>query len=195
MTDISCSLPLWRHKKSCKTSNFPHSDSDEEIPSNSKISSVTPMDQTNCYCIFKIDDQLFGVAVSRVEKIIRAAAVISLPDGPDTIVGLLNVEGRLIPVVNIRKKWHLPERGLEVDDRIIIFKAGALVSFIVNGVEGVVQFDHLAFHQASEIHPGLEHYIEGVGRFHNNSVIIIDMARFFNDQEFSYMEKITADHG
>jgi len=152
------------------------------------------MDQTNCYCIFRIDDQLFGVAVSRVEKIIRAAAVIPLPEGPDTIIGLLNVEGRILPVVNIRKKWRLPERGMEVDDRIILFKAGALVSFIVNGVIGVVQFDHLKFHQAEEIHPGLGHYIEGVGKLDNNSVIIIDMARFFNDQEFSYMKKITADH-
>ena len=152
------------------------------------------MDQTNCYCIFRIDDQLYGIAVSRVEKIIRAAAVIPLPDVPDIIIGLLNVEGSILPVVNIRKKWHLPEHDMTVDDRIILFKAKTLVSFIVNGVEGVVQFDHLKFHQAEQIHPGLEQYIEGVGRHNNNSVIIVDMARFFNDQEFSYMEKVTADH-
>lgn len=138
---------------------------------------------------------MFGVAVAKVEKIIRAAAVTLLPDVPDTIVGLLNVEGRILPVVNIRKKWHLPERGMEIDDRIILFKARTLLSFIVNGVEGVVQLDDLEFHQAEEIHPGLQHYIEGIGRFDNNSVIIVDMVRFFNDQEFSYMEKITADHG
>jgi len=150
------------------------------------------MDQTNCYCIFRIDDQLFGVAVSRVEKIIRAAAVIHLPDVPDTIVGLLNVEGRILPVVDIRKKWHLPERDMEIDDRIIIFKADTLLSFIVNGVVGIVQFDQLEFQQANEIHPVLEHYIEGVARFDQDSVIIVDIARFFNDQEFSYMEKITA---
>ncbi|RJX35804.1 MAG: hypothetical protein C4531_01345 [Desulfurivibrio sp.] len=152
------------------------------------------MDQISCYCIFKIDDQLYGVAVSHVEKIIRAAAVIPLPEGPETIIGLLNVEGRVLPVVNIRKKWHLPERAMEVDDRIILFKAGALVSFIVNGVEGIVQFDHLKFHEAEEIHPGLQRYIEGVGRFNNSSVIIVDMARFFNDQEFICMEKVAADH-
>lgn len=153
------------------------------------------MDQTNCYCIFRIDDQLFGVAVSRVEKILRAAAVIPLPDAPDIIVGLLNVEGRILPVVNIRKKWHLPERDMEIDDRIILFKTDTLLGFIVNGVEGVVQFDHLEFHQAEKIHPGLEHYIKGVGRFNRNNVIIVDMALFFNDQEFSDMEKITALHG
>lgn len=138
---------------------------------------------------------MFGVAVSGVEKIIRAAAVIPLPDVPDTIVGLLNVEGRILPVVDIRKKWRLPERDMTVDDRIIIFKSGTLLSFIVNGVEGVVQFDHLEFQQANEIHPVLQRYIEGVARFNQDSVIIVDMARFFNDQEFSYMEKITADHG
>jgi len=152
------------------------------------------MEQTNCYCIFRIDDQLFGVAVSKVEKIIRAAAVITLPDVPETIVGLLNVEGRILPVVDIRKKWHLPERDMEVDDRIIIFKAGTLLSFIVNGVVGVVQLDQLEFQQANKIHPILEHYIEGVAKFDQNSVIIVDIARFFNDQEFSYMEKITTDH-
>lgn len=153
------------------------------------------MDQTNYYCIFSIDDQLFGVAVSRVEKILRAASVIPLPDVPDTIVGLLNVEGRILPVVNIRKKWHLPERSMGIDDRIIIFKSGTLLGFIVNGVEGIVKSDQLEFQQANEIHPVLEHYIEGVARFEQNSVIIVDMARFFNDQEFSNMEKIAADHG
>ena len=100
------------------------------------------MDQTNSYCIFSIDDQLYGIAVSGVEKIIRAAAIIALPDVPETIIGLLNVEGSVLPVVNIRKKWRLPEREMSVDDRIILFKAGTLVSFIVNSVVGVIQFDH-----------------------------------------------------
>ena len=147
------------------------------------------MDQTNSYCIFSIDDQLYGIAVSGVEKIIRAAAIIALPDVPETIIGLLNVEGSVLPVVNIRKKWRLPEREMSVDDRIILFKAGTLVSFIVNSVVGVIQFDHLKFHQAETIHPGLKQYIEGVGRYNNNSVIIINMARFFKDQELAVLHQ------
>lgn len=153
------------------------------------------MNQTNCYCIFRMDDQLFGVAVARVEKIIRAAAVTTVPDAPETLVGLINVEGRIFPVVNLRKKWRLPERAMEVDDRIILFKTDRIISFVVNGVEGVVQFDHLEFHQAGDIQPGLERYIEGVGKLDHRSVIIVDLARFFNSQEFCCMEKITVDHG
>jgi purine-binding chemotaxis protein CheW len=153
------------------------------------------MDQTNCYCIFRIDDQLFGVAVAGVEKIIRAAAVTSLPDAPETLIGLLNVEGRIFPVINLRKKWRLPERPMEIDDRIILFKAGRIISFVVNGVEGVVHFEHLGFHQAGDIEPGLEKYIEGVGKLDHRSVIIVDLARFFTSREAHYMEKINADCG
>ncbi|MBI4793789.1 MAG: purine-binding chemotaxis protein CheW [Deltaproteobacteria bacterium] len=153
------------------------------------------MDQTNCYCIFRMDDQLFGVAVARVEKIIRAAAVTPVPDSPETLTGLLNVEGRIFPVVNLRKKWRLPERAMEIDDRIILFKTDRIIGFVVNGVEGVVQFDHLGFHQAGDIQPGLEKYIEGAGKLDHRNVIIVDLARFLNSQELGYMEKITADHG
>lgn len=153
------------------------------------------MEQATSYCVFRIDDQLFGVNVAGVEKIIRAVALTPLPEGPESVAGLINVEGTIFPVVDVRKKLRLRDRALGLSDRMILFKFKRPVCFIVNGVEEVVQFAPTEFNRAADIHPDLEGCIEGVGRLDDRSVIIVDLTRFLNEEEFSYMEKAVSEHG
>ncbi|MFQ5632726.1 MAG: chemotaxis protein CheW, partial [bacterium] len=61
------------------------------------------------HLVFTIDDQQFGLPMSQVERIIRAVEVRPVPEAPDYINGVINMQGRVIPVVNLRKRFRLPE--------------------------------------------------------------------------------------
>jgi len=132
------------------------------------------------YFVFRIDEQRYGVILSAVEKVIRAVELVSLPDAPDTILGLINMRGNIIPAVNIRKKFRLPERETEINDRIIICLHGKRrIAFFVDMVEGVFEFSKRQLNEAAEIFPEMERFIEGVGKIGNDTVIVYKIEQLF----------------
>ncbi len=60
------------------------------------------------YFVFGIDKQQYAITISAVEKVIRAVELNSIPQADDSLCGLVNVKGEMIPVMNIRKMLHLP---------------------------------------------------------------------------------------
>jgi len=135
------------------------------------------------YFIFTLDEKYYAVPLSAIEKVIRAVELISVPKAPDSLLGLLNIKGNIIPVINIRKKLHLPDRETELNDRIVISNiSGQLFAFTVNGVEGVADSSFKlnshsgrSLDQAENvphINNEMEEYIEGIGKLNHNTVII-----------------------
>jgi len=70
--------------------------------------------------VFRLDDQRYAFFLSIVVEVVRAVEITPLPSAPDIILGIINVRGTVVPVVNLRTRFRLPERNLEPDDRIII---------------------------------------------------------------------------
>ncbi len=135
------------------------------------------------YFIFTLDEKYYAVPLSAIEKVIRAVELISVPKAPDNLLGLLNIKGKIIPVINIRKKLHLPDREMELNDRIVIsYISGQLSAFAVNGVEGVADSSFKlnshsgrSLDQAENVHHinhEIEEYIEGIGKLNHKTVII-----------------------
>ncbi len=136
------------------------------------------------YFVFMLDDQRYGIDLQAVERVIPAVELISLPKAPDFMSGLINLRGRIIPVVNIRKKFQLPERELNMDDRIIIFQSTTwTTSFVVDTVEGVIEFSEDELNGADTLFPEMGPFIEGVGKSQDNSVLIYDIDNLFSAQE------------
>ena len=151
------------------------------------------------YLIFSIDDHLFALPVTDVAHIIRAAAITPLADAPDLVTGILNMGGQFIPVINIRRQFHLPQKPLQVSDRFIIAGAyGFTVAFIADTVEGVAELSLKPFTASgellpddivsgdflsSDLFPGLEKFIMGVSRIDNRTVLIYDITTLFPEED------------
>ncbi len=139
------------------------------------------------YFVFRIDNQRYGVVLSTVRKVIRAVEIIPLPDAPDIMLGLINMKGKIIPVVNIRAKFRLPDRKIEINDRIIICGfAGRSIAFFVDTVDGVFDLPEEMVDEAGRMFPEMEHYIVGVGKIEENTVIIYDIQKLFSQKEIEY---------
>lgn len=72
------------------------------------------------YLIFAIDDKKLAIELELVEQVYSAVEVTPLDGAPETVLGLLNVHGTIIVVLNVRKKLALRQRSIELSDQIII---------------------------------------------------------------------------
>lgn len=89
---------------------------------------------------FTLDNQQYGLNLSSVERIVRAVEITPLPDAPCAILGVIDVEGRIMPVLNTRKWLGLPERDIELQDVFIIVSAnGHSVALVADEVKPVVE--------------------------------------------------------
>jgi purine-binding chemotaxis protein CheW len=139
-------------------------------------------DKNNQFFVFRIDARRFAIRLDNVEKVIRAIELIQVPESLDFLIGLINMEGRILPVFDLRKRFFLPPKELDIDDRILISSASTgTIAVIVDSVEGIVEFSSQQIYSAKSIFPKMDHYIEGVWKDGDDTAIIYDVDKLFPD--------------
>lgn len=137
---------------------------------------------------FRLNDQRYALTLSAVERILRAVEVTPLPKAPPIVLGIVNVSGRIIPVVNMRQRFHLPDREIEPRDQFIIGRTGhrtvALVADEVSSMGECPARDVIAPH---DILPGLEE-VEGVVRLEDGVILIYDLSKFLSLEEENVLD-------
>ena len=76
--------------------------------------------------LFLLDEQTYGLHIWEVERIVRAVEVKPLPESPPHIRGIVNVQGQVLPVVDLRVRFGLPTRDIRLEDHFIIARTGSL---------------------------------------------------------------------
>jgi len=136
------------------------------------------------YLIFTLDTKRYAMGLTCIQKVIRAVAIHSLPEGQDILLGLLNMQGTIIPVIDIRRHFSLPSRELDLGDRIIISHASGLsIAFVADTVEGVVEIPENHVDKAQTIFPNLDHVIDGVGKLKDNTVLIYSLDNLLSTRD------------
>ena len=125
------------------------------------------------YVIFTIDDQSFAVTISVVERVIRAVQPTHPLDAPDLIIGLINIGGDMIPLVDIRRQFGLAERPIRQSDRFIITEAaGYRTAFAADTVVGVHQLQPEPTIDPELVYPEMRRYMSGIATLENRTVLI-----------------------
>ncbi|TGE32162.1 chemotaxis protein CheW [Desulfosporosinus sp. Sb-LF] len=98
------------------------------------------MDIIDSFLIFCVEEVRYALEVAAVKRIVRATEVTFLPEAPDSVRGLINVAGEIIPVIDMRQRLGLAGREMELSDRFILSNmAGMSIALLVDRVEGVVE--------------------------------------------------------
>ncbi len=133
--------------------------------------------------VFAIEGQRYALYLSAVEKIVRAVEITPLPDAPEIVEGVINMHGHVIPVLNIRRRFRLPERKAAAADQFIIARTSKrTVALCADGVSGVIEHHEQEVAHAQEILPHMK-YIEGAVKLDDGIVLIHDLDTFLSLEE------------
>ena len=142
---------------------------------------------------FSLDDRRYALTLSVVERIVRAVDIVPLPKAPPIVLGIINVGGTIIPVFNIRQRFHLPDREIEPWDQVILGKLGLrTVALVVDEVSSVVERPESEVTAAQEILPGLEG-VQGVVRLEDGMILIYDLNKFLSLEEETALDEALAE--
>jgi len=134
------------------------------------------------YLIFKLDEQAYALELTSVERVIRSVALTVPPDAPPLLLGLINLGGEMVPVLDIRARFGLPSRPMELEDRIIICTCGGRkLAVPVDMVQGVVSFAPGALDDPRELMVDPPKTLKGVGRQDLDAILVYDLAVVFAD--------------
>ena len=132
---------------------------------------------------FLLDGTLYAFRLDTVERVVPAAALTPLPGTPAIVLGLLDFEGRIVPVVDIRARFRMPGREMGVDDFIIIVKtARRTLGILVDAPGEVIDVAEADIDRGSGVLLGSE-YIAGILRLDEGLVLIHDLESFLSLEE------------
>lgn len=163
--------------------------SSEVDPSRTVHADIPAAERGTEVLVFEVADQKYALPTRDVRELVRAVEITPLPDAPAVIEGVVNVRGQVLPVLDVRARFGLPARALDLSDHFIVATAGA---------RGVIlrvdRASHLAFVdeasvQASETLGASSGYVAGVAKLEDGLVLIHDVATFLSAAESSSLDE------
>ena len=133
--------------------------------------------------VFCLDAQRYAVPLIVVERIVRAVEVTPLPKAPAIVLGVIDVEGRVLPVLNIRRRFGLPDKEISPTDQFLIAQtAERTVVLVIDHAQGVIERPSTDIVIPARIVPGLEQ-IQGVIKLEDGLALIHDLEKFLSLDE------------
>ncbi len=139
---------------------------------------------------FELGDELLGVDILMVQEIIKQMPITVIPDAADFIAGVINLRGRIVPVIDLRKRLNLnSDRQVPAQEAwtLIINAAGRVTGFIVDRVSRVIKVPVTAVQPVDESLPGSiqSEYLSGICRSEEQpTMAILDFNRIIAVEEF-----------
>lgn len=126
---------------------------------------------------FMIGDEEFGIDILLVQEIIRMQQVTKVPNAPEFVDGVINLRGKIIPVIDLRCKLGIERKERDKNTRIIVVEvSGKTVGFIVDAVTEVLRVPENIFETPPEIVTGINSdFIKAVGKLEDRLLILIDL--------------------
>jgi purine-binding chemotaxis protein CheW len=142
---------------------------------------------------FNLDNEEYGVDVLKVREIIRMPSITRVPNTPGYVEGVINLRGKVIPIINMRRRFALREQGYDKQTRIMVMDVeGELMGFIVDAVSEVIRIS------SSEIQPspavvtsGIDQEcIAGIINQAERLLVLLDLQRMFSQDERHFFSSL-----
>ena len=134
---------------------------------------------------FKIGDVEFGVDILRVQEINKMMGLTSVPNTPSFVEGVVNLRGRIIPVLNLRSRLGLEQKDYDSETRIIVVELNdKTLGFIVDEVKEVLRIPKSITEQPPEVVSGVDaSYITAIGKLEDRLLILLDLTKILSQEE------------
>lgn len=147
---------------------------------------------TNRFLTFYLEEEIYGVNIFDVKEIIAMMKTTPVPKTPKFIKGVMNLRGNIIPVVDMRVKFDMPETEPQMYTAIVIITIeGKNIGFIVDKVEEVVNVDDDSMSPPPEFGSSVDtKFIKNMAKQKNKVVMILDLVALFGEDELSLVQNL-----
>lgn len=152
--------------------------------------------QKDKYLTFRLGDETYGIDISVVIEIIGIQTITGVPEVPEYVRGIINLRGKIIPVVDMRLRFKKEFRAY--DDRtcvVVIDVHDVLIGLIVDGVSEVLGIPMAKVVSPPKLRASQNKYIRGIGEVGENGeavTLLLDWEKLFSEQEEEILEDIAA---
>jgi purine-binding chemotaxis protein CheW len=133
--------------------------------------------------MFSLHGQRAAIPADAVREVVRSVAVAQLPKAPAIAHGVINVRGTVVPVLDVRRRFGLPPRAMELADQIVLVEAGGrTVAWCIDGAADLVEVAAEDVKVARELAEGAAH-VAGVAVLPDGVALVYDLERFLSPSE------------
>ena len=135
---------------------------------------------------FFLENEKYGVQVMQVQEVLRISDIAPVPGAPDYVMGIINLRGNVVTVIDTRKRFKLPEKESDDSTRIVIIETEneQVVGILVDSVAEVAELRTSEIESAPNLgNEDSSRFIQGVCNKENELLILVDVERLLTDQE------------
>ncbi|MBI4848402.1 MAG: chemotaxis protein CheW [Nitrospirae bacterium] len=133
---------------------------------------------------FTLGNEEYAVDILKVQEINRITEITKIPNAPDYIEGVINLRGKVIPVINLRKKFGVYDKGSDENSRVIIMDIQGITNgLIVDSVSEVLRIPSDIVEPAPPMASTLSsRFIQGIAKLENRLIILIDIDKLIGEE-------------
>ena len=140
---------------------------------------------------FMLGEETYGIEITKIREIIRVGQITQIPETPGYIKGLINLRSTVIPVIDLRTRFGLPEGELTDESRIMVLNVSErMIGIVVDAVSEVLR---ITGDQISEAPPTVasqgNEYMIGLVRLEEQLLILLDVDKLFGEQRLTEMDE------
>jgi purine-binding chemotaxis protein CheW len=162
--------------------------SDDRNSSNTTVNS----DEVLQWVTYKLGEETYGINVMQVQEVLRHTEIAPVPGAPDYVLGIINLRGNVVTVIDTRSRFGLPSSDISDNTRIVIIESDdQVVGILVDSVAEVVYLRSSEIDSAPNV--GTEEsakFIQGVSNRDGQLLILVDLNKLLNDEEWSEITNI-----
>lgn len=146
------------------------------------------------YLTFTLSDEVFAVDVARVREILEMPGITKVPQVPDFMRGVINLRGCVVPVIDLRLKFSMPDVAQTVNTCIIVVEVEMegekiVLGALADSVQEVIEMEPSQIEAAPHIGTHLKtEFLQGMGKHNERFVMILDIDNVFSDSELSAVQ-------
>lgn len=135
---------------------------------------------------FKLENETFGINVMQVQEVLRVSDIAPVPGAPDYVLGIINLRGNVVTVIDTRKRFGLMPKELDDLSRIVIIEAEEqVVGILVDSVAEVTEIRNSEIETAPNVgNDESSKYILGVTSREGELLILVDLNKFLSEEQW-----------
>ncbi len=141
---------------------------------------------------FVIENEEFGVDILKVQEIIRTVEITRVPKSPDFVEGVINLRGKIVPVIDLRKRFGIEKKEQDNETRIIVVELpDKVVGFLVDRVKEVIRVEKSVIEPPPELTTNVSaNYITGVAKLEDRLLILLDLDKVLSSEEQEHLTEV-----